>query len=165
MFSSLPSLLVPGLPFAYFTPGMKYVSSVVFRNSSAPPGLTKCFFRPDIEEMKRKFEEVKSLGSATAEEWIKGLEDNGKQRVSDAARLEQWEMSGGLQSLNMVHRSSKVSVPLSSVEPTKTPSSIVDSTSGKSTPHARKESTSRGSPIYPLSKSGKHLVTSSVCNL
>ena len=49
--------------------------------------------------MKRKFEEVKSLGPATAEEWVKGLEGDGKEKLSDAARWEQWELTGGLRSL------------------------------------------------------------------
>lgn len=49
--------------------------------------------------MKREFDEVKALGSATAEEWVKGLEANGKEKLADAARWEQWEMSGGLKPL------------------------------------------------------------------
>ena len=39
-------------------------------------------------------EEVRALGSAAAEEWCKGLEASGKEKVSDAARWEHWEASG-----------------------------------------------------------------------
>jgi hypothetical protein len=49
-----------------------------------------------VEEIKREFEDVKVMGSATAEEWIKGLEGRGKERRNDAARWERWEAGGGI---------------------------------------------------------------------
>jgi hypothetical protein len=96
--STVPTLVIPAIPFAFFTPSMHYVSSSTLRGSQPPPGLTltKYFLKSQIEEMKAKFEEVKSLGPATAEEWIKGLEGNGKEKMADAARWEQWELTGGL---------------------------------------------------------------------
>lgn len=99
--STVPSLLVPAMTFAFFTPAMYYVSSSSLRGSQPPPGLslTKYYPKAQIEEMKRKFEEVKLLGPATAEEWIKGLEGEGKEKMADAARWEQWELAGGLRSL------------------------------------------------------------------
>ncbi|KAH9217244.1 hypothetical protein DL95DRAFT_386749 [Leptodontidium sp. 2 PMI_412] len=36
------------------------------------------------------------MGSATAEEWLKGLEGRGRERKNDAARWERWEASGGI---------------------------------------------------------------------
>lgn len=36
------------------------------------------------------------MGSATFEEWLKGLDDRGKERRNDAARWERWEVSGGV---------------------------------------------------------------------
>jgi hypothetical protein len=36
------------------------------------------------------------MGSATAEEWVKGLEDRGRERKNDAARWERWDLSGGV---------------------------------------------------------------------
>ena len=100
--STVPSVLMPAIPFALFTPSMHYVSSSsLLRGSQPPPGLTltKSFFNGQIDEMKCKFEEVKSLGPGVAEEWIKGLEGNGKEKLADAARWEQFELTGGLRYL------------------------------------------------------------------
>ena len=36
------------------------------------------------------------MGTATAEEWIKGLDERGKERRNDAARWEKWEVGGGV---------------------------------------------------------------------
>ncbi|KAL1955722.1 hypothetical protein VTO42DRAFT_8120 [Malbranchea cinnamomea] len=99
--STVPSLLVPAIPFAFFTPSMHYVTSSSLRGSQPPSGLTltKLYLKRQIEEMKQKFEEVKSLGPAAAEEWVKGLEGIGKEKMADAARWEQWELTGGMRFL------------------------------------------------------------------
>lgn len=99
--STLPSLLLPALPFAFFTPSMHYASSILLRGSQPPTGLvlSKYFIKSQVEELKSRFEEVKALGSAAAEEWVKGLEGNGKEKMSDASRWEQWEAANGLRSL------------------------------------------------------------------
>ncbi|EEH43721.2 uncharacterized protein PADG_00010 [Paracoccidioides brasiliensis Pb18] len=104
LFSSLlPSVLIPSLPFAFFTPSMHFASSVTLRNNQPPTDmiLTKYFYKPHVDDMRRKFEDVKSLGPAATEEWIKGLEGNGKDKLADVARLEQWEASGGLRSIRL----------------------------------------------------------------
>ncbi|KAL2391480.1 hypothetical protein RJ035_000229 [Blastomyces gilchristii] len=101
--SNLPSMLIPSLPFAFFTPSMHFISSITLRNNQ-PPGdisLTKRFYKVHIDDMRRKFEDVKSLGPAATEEWIKGLEGNGKDKLADAARWEQWEASGGIRSVRL----------------------------------------------------------------
>ncbi len=36
------------------------------------------------------------MGSATAEEWLKGLESRGRERRNDASRWERWDISGGI---------------------------------------------------------------------
>ncbi|KAK2867834.1 hypothetical protein FQN49_003420, partial [Arthroderma sp. PD_2] len=99
--TTLPSVLVPALPFAFLTPSLHYVSSVSLRGSQPPVGmvLSKHFLKAQVEELKSRFEEVKALGPAAAEEWMKGLEGNGKEKIADAARWEQWELAGGLRSL------------------------------------------------------------------
>ncbi|EER42391.1 conserved hypothetical protein [Histoplasma capsulatum H143] len=62
----------------------------------------QCLFRQThVDDMRRKFEDVKLLGPAATEEWIKGLECNGKDKLADAARWEQWEASGGIQSIRL----------------------------------------------------------------
>jgi hypothetical protein len=96
--SPLPTFLLPGLSFVLITPSMHMVPSVVLRSNEIPADLhlTKYYFNSDIEYLIQEFDHVKSLGPATLEEWIKGLESKGKRKMADAARWEQWENSGGL---------------------------------------------------------------------
>lgn len=49
--------------------------------------------------MVEKLQEVRALGSAACEEWYKGLENTGRQRINDASRYERWELNGGLEAL------------------------------------------------------------------
>ncbi|KAI9792484.1 MAG: hypothetical protein M1835_007850 [Candelina submexicana] len=89
----VPSFLVPALPFALLTPEWHVIPSSTLQNSPPPPivQITKHYYKPDIESVKRQLEEVKGLGSAATEEWIKGLDGEGKERMSEAARWERWE--------------------------------------------------------------------------
>lgn len=100
--STVPSILLPALPFAFFTPSVHLLSSVTLRSALPPPGLqlTKHYFKPHIDDIKMEFENVKAMGPATFEEWIKGLESTGKGKLADAARWEQWETNGGLRHVN-----------------------------------------------------------------
>lgn len=43
---------------------------------------------------------ARELGSASADEWIKGLDGEGKDRLSESVRWEQWEAKGGLKKVN-----------------------------------------------------------------
>lgn len=100
MFSA-SSALMPGLPFAFFTPSLNFVASLALRSTTPPANLqlTKYYFRPQIDALQRKLDDAKALSLAAAEEWYKGLEMSGKQTLANAARWEQWEVSGGLHSL------------------------------------------------------------------
>ncbi|KAI9713299.1 MAG: hypothetical protein M1812_006658 [Candelaria pacifica] len=91
--SEVPSFLVPALPFALLTPEWHVIPSTALQNSDPPPNLsmTKYYYKPDIESIKRQLEDVKGLGSAATEEWIKGLDGKGKDRMGEAARWERWE--------------------------------------------------------------------------
>ncbi len=62
--------------------------------------MTKHYYKPHIREIMRQFDDVKDLGPASAEEWIKGLDGEGKERLNDAIRWEQWEARGGLKKVN-----------------------------------------------------------------
>ena len=62
--------------------------------------LTKYYYKPHVEQLKRQLDDVKDLGPASAEEWIKGLDGEGKERINDAMRWEQWEAKGGLKKVN-----------------------------------------------------------------
>ncbi|OKL58509.1 hypothetical protein UA08_06267 [Talaromyces atroroseus] len=105
--SPLPTFLLPGLSFVLMTPYMHMVPSVVLRSNESPPAdlhLTKYYFNSDIEYLMQEFDHVKSLGPATLEEWIKGLESKGKRKMADTARWEQWENSGGLYEVRLDFR-------------------------------------------------------------
>ncbi|KAL9110070.1 MAG: hypothetical protein Q9227_005409 [Pyrenula ochraceoflavens] len=98
LFSAVPSVLIPGVPFAFFTPSFDYVTALTLRNTSPPPDkqLTKFYFQAHLDDTMQKFADVKAMGPAAADEWFKGLENTGKEKLADAARWEQWEASGGL---------------------------------------------------------------------
>ncbi|EXJ88155.1 hypothetical protein A1O1_05083 [Capronia coronata CBS 617.96] len=89
------SALLPGLPFAIFTPSLDYVASVVLRQVSIPPDiqLTKYYFKPQLEDLQRSRDGVRALGAAALEEWYKGLEDLGQQQIAAAARFDQWQLN------------------------------------------------------------------------
>ena len=79
-----------------------YVTSTTLRNSTKPTDvqLTKYYYKIHIEQIKQQMDKVKELGPASAEEWIKGLDIEGKEKSSDTARWEQWEEKGGLKKVN-----------------------------------------------------------------
>lgn len=97
--SSIPSPLLAALPFIFLTNELHAIpSSTLQSGQQQPTGIqvTKHYFTSQIEAIKAKFEEVKALGSATAEEWLKGLDGQGQEKKNDAARWERWELQGGV---------------------------------------------------------------------
>ena len=100
--STFPSFLLPALSYAFVSQSNNLVASTALRSMAPPPEvqLTKHYYIPHVEEIKRQLVHVKDLGSASAEEWIKGLDSEGKDRSIDAARWEQWEAKGGLKKVN-----------------------------------------------------------------
>ena len=62
--------------------------------------IDKRFYKPHVEKIKQELDAVRELGTASADEWSKGLADEGKERISDAMRWEQWEAKGGLKKVN-----------------------------------------------------------------
>ena len=85
------------LPFIFLTNALHVIPAATL-HSGPPTGIqiSKYFFKPHIEDLKQEFDNVKSMGSAAAEEWIKGLEGRGRERRNDALRWERWEASGGV---------------------------------------------------------------------
>jgi hypothetical protein len=49
--------------------------------------------------MKARLDDVRKLGAPTAEEWFKGLEDDGRAKAAETARWEYWELAGGFQAI------------------------------------------------------------------
>lgn len=100
--SDCPFFLLQGLPFAFISETCHYIGHNVLRNVTAPPILrmTKNYYKPDVERIKRQFETAKELGAASAEEWTKGLARQGQLCLEDIIRWEQWDSKGGLKSLD-----------------------------------------------------------------
>ena len=121
--SSIPSPLLAALPFVFFTNELHVISPATLQSGQHPSGIqiTKHFSNAQVEEIKREFEDVKAMGSATAEEWIKGLEGRGKERRNDAARWERWEAGGGIvrmQTLGNHNITTATTIPSSITTPT-----------------------------------------------
>lgn len=100
--SDCPSFLLPALPFAFISSSNNYITNTVLRNTTPPPQLqlTKHYYKLHIQEIKQRLNGARELGSASADEWIKGLDGEGKDRLSEAVRWEQWEAKGGLKKVN-----------------------------------------------------------------
>lgn len=102
--------------------------------------MKKHYYKSQIELLKQRFEKVKAMGPATAEEWVKGLEQEGKDRMCDAARWEQWESKGGLRKVNFrpaPKRSASQALPMPSATSISSPVANVvgnDDGSDRSTP-------------------------------
>ncbi|RFU33371.1 hypothetical protein B7463_g2962, partial [Scytalidium lignicola] len=96
--SSVPSPLMAALPFVFFTNDLHVIPQTTLETGQPPSAIqiTKHFLKQHVEQIKQEFFEVKSIGSAAAEEWLKGLDDRGKERRNDALRWVRWEASGGL---------------------------------------------------------------------
>lgn len=102
-YSDCPSFLLPALPFAFISSSNHYITNTVLRNTATPPQqqLTKHYYKPHIQEIKQRLKGARDLGSASADEWIKGLDGEGKDRLIEAVRWEQWEAKGGLKKVNL----------------------------------------------------------------
>ncbi|KAI1459417.1 hypothetical protein F4805DRAFT_421500 [Annulohypoxylon moriforme] len=96
--SSIPSLLISALPFVLITHEMHMISPDMLQKGLVQPDLqvTKIYLPEQIERLKQEFLSVKSMGGATAEEWLKGLETRGKELLNDLMRWEKWMSSGGV---------------------------------------------------------------------
>lgn len=86
------------LPFVFLTNELHILSPATLQSGQHPASIqiTKHFYQTQVDEIKNEFDSVKAMGAATAEEWVKGLDNRGKERKNDAARWERWEASGGL---------------------------------------------------------------------
>ena len=118
--STFHSFLLPALPCAFVSQTENFVTSAALRNTTPPSEvqLNKHYYKPHVEQIKRQFQEAKELGSASAEEWVKGLESEGREKCIDAARWELWEAKGWLRKINLPPKSkagSSITRPESSI--------------------------------------------------
>ncbi|KAI1770927.1 hypothetical protein F4818DRAFT_431516 [Hypoxylon cercidicola] len=100
--SSVPSVLIPALPFVLTTSETHTISPDALQRGLIPPDLqvTKIYLSEHVGRLKQEFLSVKSMGGATVEEWLKGLELRGKELLSDSMRWEKWSSNGGITQLS-----------------------------------------------------------------
>lgn len=103
MFSECPAFLISALPFAFISSSNNYIPSIVLRGGTPPPTLklTKHFYKLHIKDIMLRLENAKELGTASTDEWIKGLNSEGRDRLNEAVRWEQWDAKGGLKKVNL----------------------------------------------------------------
>ncbi|KAI0430952.1 hypothetical protein F5Y09DRAFT_306281 [Xylaria sp. FL1042] len=96
--SSVPSFLIPAIPFVFISDDMQIIPSAMLQTGQATLELsiTKVFLSSHVTAIHEEFSSVRAMGEATAEEWLKGLEGRGKELRADSLRWEKFEMSGGL---------------------------------------------------------------------
>ncbi|KAF5536163.1 hypothetical protein FPHYL_13038 [Fusarium phyllophilum] len=113
--SSFPSVLLPALPPVLVDADMHVIHPRAIQAGTVPPHIqvTKFFWSEHVEQIKLEFENVKALGSAAAEEWIKGLEIRGKQALADASRWEKWASTGGMAQFRAPKAAAKADAPFS----------------------------------------------------
>ncbi|CAG8976340.1 hypothetical protein HYALB_00005747 [Hymenoscyphus albidus] len=104
LFSAIASPLLVALPFIFLTNELHIIPPTTLQSGQQPSSIqiSKRFPNFQIEEIKREFQEAKVLGAATTEEWLKGLEERGREMRTDAARWERWEFSGGVANMRPV---------------------------------------------------------------
>ncbi|KAI4281101.1 MAG: hypothetical protein L6R38_003933 [Xanthoria sp. 2 TBL-2021] len=129
--SDFPSFLRLAIPFALVSKSMNYIPKALSRESTMPPSLelVKRFYKPHIQQIRRQLVDVQELGTASTDEWSKGLDEEGHNRMDDAQRWEQWEAKGGLKKVNKRSQLKApahiaVGAPISSLPPK--PPNIVD---------------------------------------
>ncbi|KAL8658117.1 MAG: hypothetical protein Q9226_001267 [Calogaya cf. arnoldii] len=100
--SDFPSFLRFALPFALVSKSMNYIPNALLRESTVPPSLDlfKRFYKPHVQQIRQRLDDVQELGTASADEWSKGLGEEGKERMNEVLRWEQWEAKGGLKKVN-----------------------------------------------------------------
>ncbi|OTB01500.1 hypothetical protein M426DRAFT_14385 [Hypoxylon sp. CI-4A] len=154
--SSVPSILMPALPFVLTTKEMNVISPHFLQNGllEPPPQVTKRYLTEHIDMLKEEFLTAKSLGGATVEEWLKGLEARGKELLGDAMRWEKWASIGGV--VQMKNSLSLHSVPSVMVPSVKEPISADNVLSALSSRSSSSRVASQHAPDsnYPITTTG-----------
>ncbi|PNP58068.1 hypothetical protein THARTR1_02226 [Trichoderma harzianum] len=100
--TSKPSFISPGLPMVFLTPDMNVISPQEMRSvpvATTPIQVTKVYWPAQVERLQEEFEEVKRFGAAAVEEWKKGLDVRGIEKLHDASRWDRWLLSGGVRQM------------------------------------------------------------------
>jgi hypothetical protein len=87
------SALRPALPFALITNDANYIAAHILQSTTMPPNVEigKYYYKKHVEDITQELNHALSMGPAAAEEWLKGLDDKGKERMKTADNWEKWE--------------------------------------------------------------------------
>jgi len=90
---SATSALRPALPFVLLTNDHHYIPAYTLQSAATPVDVVvgKYYYKQHVEEISQELAHALSLGPAAAEEWSKGLEARGKDRMRVAENWERWE--------------------------------------------------------------------------
>lgn len=116
-------------------------------NISPQMSVTKIFWPDHLEQVKQELEAAKLLGSAAAEEWLKGLGTRGTEILADASRWEKWVLSGGVHQMRSL--TSSLTSPLQQIGNSTIHTARIVTGSDKSAQHVAK-------PAQPESQDGIH---------
>ncbi|KAI4953736.1 hypothetical protein J4E91_002584 [Alternaria rosae] len=91
---SAASPLRPALPFALVTSEQHYIPTYTLQSTSTPADvdIAKFYYKKHVEELTQEMNEAISRGPAAAEEWYKGLDVRGRERMRAAENWERWEV-------------------------------------------------------------------------
>ncbi|KAJ4406728.1 hypothetical protein N0V91_004418 [Didymella pomorum] len=91
---SAASALRPALPFALITADQNYISAHALQSTTTPANVEigKYYYKKHVADIMQEMNDALALGPAAAEEWAKGLEARGKQRMKAAEVWERWSV-------------------------------------------------------------------------
>jgi hypothetical protein len=100
--TQVPSSLLPALPIAFVTQHNNYVLSTTVKKQDCPSDIQihKLYYKPHIRDIQERYKVAKDLGPGSTEEWLKGLEEEGRERILRITIWEQWDQKGGLRKVN-----------------------------------------------------------------
>ena len=84
----------PALPFALLTNDQHYIAAYTLQTATTPADveIAKYYYKNHVHDMAQELSEALGRGPAAAEEWAKGLEARGKERMKLAENWERWEV-------------------------------------------------------------------------
>ncbi|KAF1842700.1 uncharacterized protein K460DRAFT_396201 [Cucurbitaria berberidis CBS 394.84] len=91
---SAASALRPALPFALVTNDHNYITAYTLQSATTPADIEigKYYYKKHVAEITQELNDALRLGPAAAEEWSKGLDIRGKERMRIAENWERWEV-------------------------------------------------------------------------
>ncbi|KAF2636601.1 hypothetical protein P280DRAFT_521902 [Massarina eburnea CBS 473.64] len=94
LFSPTASALRPALPFAFVTNDYNYIPAYTLQVATTPAGveIVKYYYRKHVDGIVAEFNDALGRGNAAVEEWSKGLEARGNERMKMAEHWERWEV-------------------------------------------------------------------------